>query len=330
MKVFVTGGTGFIGSHLVRQLAYQGDEVVCLIRSSSRLHALEDLRIKFVKGDLSDLESIRNGMSGCRVVYHCAADYRLWCKDPKQMYAANVEGTSNLLQVAMEKSVDRVIYTSTVGCLGLHRDGKPADESTPVRAGEMIGHYKRSKFLAEREAEKWIERGLPIVIVNPSTPIGDQDSKPTPTGKMVVDFLNGKMFGYVESGLNVIDVADVAAGHILAAQKGKTGEKYILGNRNLTLKEIFDLLSKISGVKSPAGKIPHWVAETYAVFENFWSVNIQKHEPVVPREGVKMSRHKMWFDSAKAVRELGLKQSPIEDALAREVKWFREHGYTQS
>jgi dihydroflavonol-4-reductase len=266
-------------------------------------------------------------MQGCRTVYHCAADYRLYAKDPNELYASNVEGTRNVMQAAFEQRVERVVYTSTVGALGLHDDQTPADETTPVHIDDMIGHYKRSKFLAEREVEAFVARGLPVVIVNPSTPVGELDIKPTPTGKIIVDFLRGKMFGFVDTGMNLIDVRDCAEGHIRAAEKGKVGEKYILGNRNLTLKEIFDMLAKITGIKSPTLSVPHWFAESYARVENFWSIKVAGREPFAPLESVRMSRHKMWFDSAKAVSELGLPQNPVEEALERAVDWFKTNGY---
>jgi len=327
MNVFVTGGTGFVGSHLVRVLLERGEQVRCLVRSSSRRDNLEGLDIEFVTGDLRDLDSLRQAVKGARVVYHCAADYRLWSKDPNEMYQSNVEGSNNLMQAAFDEGVERAVYTSTVGCLGLNDDGMPANEDTPVTIDDMIGHYKRSKFLAEERVRGWAARGLPVVIVNPSTPVGELDIKPTPTGKITVDFLRGKMFGYVDTGMNLIDVRDCAEGHVLAAEKGLVGERYILGGRNVTLKEIFDMLASVTDVRSPTLKVPHWIAETYARFENIWSINVARREPDVPLESVRMSRHKMWFDPSKAIRELGLPQSPVEGALERAVNWFRENGY---
>ncbi|HSB11195.1 MAG TPA: hopanoid-associated sugar epimerase [Blastocatellia bacterium] len=327
MKTLVTGGTGFVGSHLVRVLLGRGEQVRCLVRSTSRRDNLEDLPVEFVSGDLCDLDSLRQAVKGAQVVYHCAADYRLWCKDPAEMYRSNVEGSNNLMQAAFDEGVERVVYTSTVGCLGLNDKGTPANEETPVAIEDMIGHYKRSKFLAEQKVREWATRGLPVVIVNPSTPVGELDIKPTPTGKIVVDFLRGKMFGYVDTGMNLIDVRDCAEGHVLAAEKGRAGERYILGGRNVTLKEIFDILASVTEVASPKMRVPHWVAESYARLENLWSINIARREPDVPLESVKMSRHMMWFDASKAVLELGLPQSPVENALIRAVNWFREHGY---
>src|SRR3989441_8472150 len=276
MSVLVTGGTGFVGSHLVRVLLERGEQVRCLVRPTSRLDNLKDLSVEFVTGDLRDLGSLRKAAKGCRVVYHCAADYRLWCKDPAEMYQSNVEGSNNVMQAAFDEGVERVVYTSTVGCLGLNDNGTPANEDTQVTLDEMTGHYKRSKFLAEERVREWSRRGLPVVIVNPSTPVGELDIKPTPTGKIIVDFLRGKMFGYVETGMNLIDVRDCAEGHVLAAEKGRVGERYILGGPNVTLKEMFDMLASVSDVASPTVKVPHWVAETYASLENFWSINIAR------------------------------------------------------
>jgi dihydroflavonol-4-reductase len=327
MSVLVTGGTGFLGSHLVRVLLERGEQVRCLTRRESRLDNLKDLPVEFATGDLRDLDSLRKAVQDCQVVYHCAADYRLWCKDPADMYAANVKGSNNVMQAAFDEGVERVVYTSTVGCLGLNNDGTPADEDTPVTIADMIGHYKRSKFLAEEIVREWARRGLPVVIVNPSTPVGELDIKPTPTGKIIVDFLRGKMFAYVDTGMNLIDVRDCAEGHVLAADKGRVGQGYILGGRNLTLKEMFDALASVTEIASPTKKVPHWVAETYARLENFWAIDIARREPDVPLESVKMSRHTMWFDASKAIRELGISQNPIERALQRAVKWFQEHGY---
>lgn len=327
MKALVTGGTGFVGSHLVRCLLEHGYEVRCLVRPASRLDNLGGLRVEMVRGDLRDPASLRAAVGGIDVLYHCAADYRLWCRDPIAMYASNVGGTNSVMQAAFDEGVERVVYTSTVGCLGLNENGTPANEETPVAIEQMIGDYKRSKFQAESNAREWAARGLPVVIVNPSTPVGELDIKPTPTGKIIVDFLKGKMFGYVDTGMNLIDVRDCAEGHLLAAEKGKPGERYILGGQNLSLKEMFDQLAEVTGIGSPRMKVPHWVAESYARIENFWSVNLARREPDVPLESVKLSRHKMWFDPTKAVRELGLNQRPIQDALSRAVRWFQEHHY---
>lgn len=327
MKALVTGGTGFVGSHLVRRLLERNFDVRCLVRESSRLDNLKDLPVELVTGDLRDVDSIKPAVRSTNIVYHCAADYRLWCKEPREMYESNVAGSRHVMQAAYDERVERVVYTSTVGALGLNHDGSPADEETPVSIDDMIGHYKRSKFLAEAEVRRWAARGLPVVIVNPSTPVGELDIKPTPTGKIIVDFLKGKMFGYVDTGMNLIDVRDCAEGHILAAEHGAVGERYILGGTNLTLKEMFDALARVTGTPSPKMQVPHWVAETYARLENFWAINVARRAPDVPVESVKMSRHRMWFDASKAVRELGLPQHPIDDALLRAVDWFKAHDY---
>ena len=327
MKALVTGGTGFVGSHLVRRLLERNWEVRCLVRAASRLDNLKELPVEFATGDLRDLDSIKRAVRGADVVYHCAADYRLWCADPREMYESNVNGSRHVMRAALDERVERVVYTSTVGALGLKDDGTPADEETPVSIDDMIGHYKRSKFLAEEEVRGFAARGLPVVIVNPSTPVGELDIKPTPTGKIIVDFLKGKMFGYVDTGMNLIDVRDCAEGHTLAAERGRVGARYILGGTNLTLKEMFDALARVTDIASPKMKVPHWVAESYARVENFWALNVARRAPDVPLESVRMSRHRMWFDSSKAVRELGLAQNPIDDALARAVHWFNEYGY---
>jgi len=329
MKVLVTGGTGFVGSHLVRVLLARGYDVTCLVRPTSRLDNLQHLSVDLQYGDVCMKESVQKAVKACRIVYHCAADYRLWCPNPSQMEHVNVGGTRNVLQCSFDEGVERVVYTSTVGCLGPNADGSPAGEETPADLGQMPGSYKRTKFLAEQEARQWAQKGLPVVVVNPSTPVGELDVKPTPTGKMIVDFLRGKMFGYVDSGMNLIDVRDVAEGHLQAAEHGRAGERYILGNLNLTLKEIFDLLAKISGVPSPKIKIPSWVGFTFAILENYWSGRLLHREPSAPLDGVKMSRHKMWFDASKAVRELRLPQNSVEVALERAVQWFSKNGYVQ-
>jgi dihydroflavonol-4-reductase len=327
MRALVTGGTGFVGAHLVRTLLTRGYDVRCLVRASSRRDNLKALDVEFAEGDLRDFDSVKHAMKSCEAVFHCAADYRLWCREPAVIYDSNVRGTDNVLKAAFEQGVSRVVYTSTVGCLGLSNNGGFANENAPVSLDDMIGDYKRSKFQAELNAREWAERGLPVVIVNPSTPVGDMDIKPTPTGKIIVDYLRGKMFGYVETGMNLIDVADCAEGHVLAAEKGRAGERYILGGPNLTLKEMFDLLGNITGIASPKMKVPHWVAETYAHVENFWSIRVAGREPEVPVESVKLARKKMWFDPSRAVEVLGLPQHPIENALERAVTWFRQNGY---
>jgi dihydroflavonol-4-reductase len=325
---FVTGGTGFIGAHVVRALLKRGRSVRCLVRSSSRLDNLEELPVEVVAGDVTDRASLSRGMAGARWVFHCAADYRFSARRPREVYAANVDGTENVLAAAAEAGAGRVIYTSSVGALGLTRDGRPGNEETPVEPRSLIGHYKKSKHQAEGIALKWAGKGLPVVVVNPSTPVGEMDIKPTPTGQMIVDFVNRRMPAYVETGLNLVDVHDVAEGHALAAEKGRVGEKYILGNRDMTLKEIFDALSRLTGIPSPRVRLPHWIPLAAAAVDTFASRLIGR-QPRVPLEGVRMSRHRMFFDSGKAMRELGLPQSPVEEALARAVAWFRANGYVR-
>lgn len=322
----VTGGTGFVGSHLVRALLSRGEPVRCLVRKESRGENLEGLKVERVVGDLRDPESVRRAVKGCERVFHCAADYRLGVPRPQELFESNVTGTRHVLQAATDAGVKRIVYTSSVGALGLHPDGQPADENAPVRLEDMAGPYKRSKFLAEREVKSWADRGAPVVIVNPSTPVGERDVKPTPTGQIVVDFLRGKMPAFVDTGLNLIDVRDVAEGHLLAAERGVPGEKYILGHRNLTLREVLEILSQLSGKKAPRIALPHWVPYAAAVVSAPFAAAMNR-APRVSLESVRMSRHRMFFDAGKAVRELGLPQSPVEDALARAIAWFRERGY---
>lgn len=323
---FVTGATGFIGSHVALHLLQKGWRVRALKRPGSPAPNLEKATIEWCPGDIRYLEQLRSAMAGCESVFHVAADYRLWARNPEEIYETNVTGTINVLQAALLNGVDRVVYTSSVGTLGLRADGKPANEATPVRLEEMVGHYKKSKFLAEREAERFLAQGLPLVMVHPSTPIGPGDHKPTPTGKIIVDFLNRRMPAYLNTGLNLIHVSDVADGHLLAMERGRVGKKYILGNRNLTLNEIFSLLEKVSGVPAPRFRLPY--RPILFLGYVFHTVSrITGREPLIPYEGVKMARKFMFFDASKAVRELGLPQTPVEAALAEAVTWFRDHGY---
>jgi dihydroflavonol-4-reductase len=330
MRALVTGATGFVGAHLARTLLDRGAAVRCLVRPAGpagrRIDLLAGLPAEVAHGDLRDAASLRDAVAGCDIVYHCAADYRLYTPDPSEMHASNVTGTDNLLAACAQAGTGRVVYTSSVGALGLHGDGTPADERTPASLDAMIGPYKRSKYQAERIAEKWAARGLPVVIVNPSTPVGEGDVKPTPTGQMVVDFLRRKFPAYVDTGLNLIDVRDVAAGHLLAADRGRPGERYILGHRNMTLKEILDALSRLTGLPSPRVRVPHWLPLAAAHLASA-AARATGRPPRVTPEAVRMSRHRMFFDAGKAVRELGLPQSPVEPALARAVAWFTSHGY---
>jgi dihydroflavonol-4-reductase len=326
MHCFVTGATGFVGWHLARALVERGARVRCLVRPGTDAEDLTPLGVTVVRGDLRDAASLRQGIDGADVVYHCAADYRLWVPDPQTMYASNVLGTENLLQVASACGVPKVVYTSTVGALGLHADGTPSDEETPATLDAMTGHYKRSKYLAEEVARRWAARGLPVVIVNPSAPVGDRDVKPTATGQMIVDFLRGRLRAYVDTGLNLIDVRDVAQGHILAAERGRVGERYILGHRNMSLKQILETLAALTGRRAPRLRLPHWVPLA-AAYVDTGLARVMRREPSIAIDAVRLSRYKMFFDSSKAVRELGLPQTAVEEALERAIRWYGERDY---
>ena len=323
MKTFVTGATGFVGSALARKLIARGDEVVVLARKQSDCHNIEGLKATVAYGDLTDRDSLIRAMNGCKRVYHAAAEYSLWVRDKDLMYAVNVEGTRNIMSAAMEKGVERVVYTSTVGALGNPGNGTPGTENTPVTFADMVGDYKKSKFLAELVALEFAAKGLPVVVVNPSTPIGANDVKPTPTGQIVLDFLRGKMVAYLDTGLNLIDVEDVAEGHILAMEKGRFGEKYILGNRNMMLKEIFEVLSTLTGRPAPKVRLPYSFVYPIAVVSTLVADHITHKPPLAPIDAVKMAKKIMFFDQSKAVRELGLPQHPVEGALKRAVEWFK-------
>jgi dihydroflavonol-4-reductase len=325
-KAFVTGATGFIGSHVARQLLGRGWDVVALKRRNSPHPLLKNGDLEWRIGDMRNPDQVTRAMAGCAAVFHVAADYRLWAKDVREIYESNVTGTVNVLEAALRNRVDQVVYTSSVGALGLNKNGMPADEAVPVTLDDMVGHYKRSKFLAERKVEEYLQCGLPVVMVHPSTPVGPGDHKPTPTGKIIVDFLNGRMPAYLDTGLNLVHVRDVARGHLLALERGRKGEKYILGNRNLTLAEIFQLLAKISSIPAPRFRLPYTPILMLAYANRALSA-ITGKEPLIPYEGVKMARKFMFFSSQKAVRELGLPQTPVESALAEAVAWFQEHGY---
>jgi dihydroflavonol-4-reductase len=326
MKTLVTGATGFLGSHVARQLAARGEQVRVLVRSSSDLRALDGLEAERVVGDLRDAASLGPALADVTRVFHVAADYRLWARNPREIYESNVTGTRNLLEASRQAGVEKFVYTSTVATIAVPRKGGLPDESTSSAVEEMIGHYKRSKFEAEQFAMRAAEAGLPVVIVNPTTPVGPGDWKPTPTGKIVVDFLNGRMPGYVDTGLNFVPVEDCAAGHLLAAERGRVGERYILGGRNLTLKEVLDMLAAISGLRAPRWKFPHALAYIAAGVDAVVSA-VMGREPQIPLEGVRMARHKMFVDASKAVRELGFTYGPIEEALGRAVRWYETNGY---
>ncbi len=312
---------------MARRLVERGGTVRCLVRPTSILENLEGLPVERVTGDLQEPASLAKAVRGCETVYHVAADYRLWSRDPGLLYRNNVDGTRNLLAAAEREGCTRFVYCSSVGALGIPKDGTPGRESTPVTLEDMVGHYKRSKFLAEREAEAAVARGVPVVIVNPSTPVGPCDIKPTETGKIIVRFLRGQMPAYLDTGLNFIDVDDVAEGHLLAAEKGRVGEKYILGNRNMTLRELLETLAALTGRLAPSAKMPYGAALTIARINEFFMGTLLRREPGVPVEGVLMARKRMFFDAGKAVRELGIPQSPVETALDRAIRWFWDHGY---
>jgi dihydroflavonol-4-reductase len=326
MKTLVTGATGFLGSHVARQLAARGERVRVLVRPTSDTRAVDGLEAERFAGDLRDALSLDRALAGVSHVFHVAADYRLWARNPRDIYESNVTGTRNLLEAARRTGVEKFVYTSTVATIAVPRkDGLP-DESTHSSVEEMVGHYKRSKFEAEQCAMRAAEAGLPVVIVNPTTPVGPGDWKPTPTGKIIVDFLNGRMPGYVDTGLNFVPVEDCAAGHLLAAERGRIGERYILGGCNLTLKEMLDRLAAISGLPGPRWKFLHALAYVAACVDTLVSGALRR-EPQIPLEGVRMARHKMFVDASKATRDLGFSPGPIEGALERAVRWYEANGY---
>ncbi|MGA9389327.1 MAG: hopanoid-associated sugar epimerase [Candidatus Sulfotelmatobacter sp.] len=327
MKAFVTGATGFLGFHVARVLADQGADLRLLVRSTSNVKNLEDLNCETVCGDLRNSGSLDKAISGCDVVFHVAADYRLWVQDPAEMYRSNVEGARAILEAARKNKVRCVVYTSSVATIGFTGNGRFADEDSPVSLADMIGHYKRSKFMAEQIAMEAGRQGMRVVTVNPTTPVGEHDVKPTPTGRIVVDFLKGKFPAYVETGLNLVDVRECALGHIAAMEKGKSGERYILGGENLTLKQILDLLGAIAQMPSPRVKLPYFVAYAAGLVDQNFSGRFLGREPRATVETVRMGKKKMWASSAKAERELGWKIVPVEDAMRRSVEWFRANGY---
>jgi dihydroflavonol-4-reductase len=334
MLAFVTGATGFLGSHVAHVLAEQGAELRLLVRPTSDLRTIEGLSadrvVDRVVGDLRGPASIEKALSGCEVVFHVAADYRLWVTDPGEMYRSNVEGTRTLLEAARKQGVRRVVYTSSVATMGFtsgSENARIADEQSPVAMADMIGHYKRSKFMAEQVAIDAAKSGVDVVIVNPSTPIGERDIKPTPTGRIVVDFLKRKFPAYVETGLNLVDATECARGHVQAMEKGKTGERYILGGENLTLKQILDRLAAITGLKSPTLKLPYVFALATGVVDELVTGRLLGREPRATIDAVRMGRKMMFVSSEKAERDLGWRKFPVEGALRRSVDWFRANGY---
>jgi dihydroflavonol-4-reductase len=326
LKALVTGASGFLGAHIVRELLNDGASVRALIRSGSDRRNLAGVDVEVVTGDLLDKQSLAKALKGCDTLFHAAADYRLWVKDPASMYAANVEGTENVLETALAAGLEKVVYTSSVGTLGNPGDGTPGDEDTAVSFADMAGHYKKSKFLAERKADSFVLRGLPLVIVNPSTPVGPLDIKPTPTGKIIVDFVSRRMPAYLNTGLNLVPVEDCAKGHILAAQKGHIGEKYILGGEDTSLAKMLNMLSEISGVPAPRICLPYRPVLAAAWINEAFSAIIGK-EPLIPLAGVQMAKKLMYFSSKKAKMELGFEATSVYNALERAVGWFRTNGY---
>ena len=327
MLAFVTGATGFVGSHVARVLAEQGADLRLLVRSSSDLRNIEDLKAERVTGDLRDPASLKKAVSGCDAVFHVAADYRLWVRDPDEMYRSNVEGTRAVVEAARESGVRRVVYTSSVATMGFTSNGHTADENSPVSLANMIGTYKRSKFMAEQVAVEAARSGMDVVVVNPTTPVGERDIKPTPTGRIVVDFLKKKFPAYVDTGLNLVDVTECARGHAAALEKGRSGERYILGGENLTLKQILDKLAAITGLPSPSIRVPYAVALATGVVDQVVTGYIRKREPRATIDAVRMGRKKMFVSSSKAERDLGWKTVPVDDALRRAVKWFQANRY---
>jgi dihydroflavonol-4-reductase len=328
MPTLVTGASGFLGSHIARQLVARGDNVRVLLRPSSHNRAISDLSLEYVTGDLRDPVSLERALKGVKRVFHVAADYRLWARRSKDIYESNVGGTKNLLMAAENAGVEQFIYTSTVATIAVDRP-QPPNESTETRLDEMIGHYKRSKWLAEQEVRNAAKNGAPIIIAMPTTPVGPWDWKPTPTGKIIVDFLNGKLPGYVDTGLNFVGVEECAAGHLLVADKGKSGERYLLGAENLTLKQVLDLLAKITGLRAPSMKISHGLALTAAYANTIFS-RLTFREPQIPIEGVKIAQHKMFVDSSRAQRELGFRPGSVAAALERAVRWYEANGYVSA
>ncbi|MGO8786613.1 MAG: hopanoid-associated sugar epimerase [Terriglobia bacterium] len=326
MLSLVTGANGFLGSHLARFLVEQGEKVRVLVRPQSDRRALEGLSVEFVYADLRDADSLPPALSGVQRVYHVAADYRLWAKNPQEIYESNVTGSRNLLAAARQAGIDRFIYTSSVGTLVPRHPRALPDENTHLELKDMIGHYKRSKFLAEQEALKAARDGQPVVIVNPTTPVGPGDWKPTPTGRIILDFLNGKMPAYVDTGLNFVAVEDVAKGHWLAAERGEVGKRYILGDRNLTLKQMLEILAALSGRPMPRVRLPHAVPYLAALADSLAS-RLLGRPPRIPLEAVRLARHKMFVDSSLATRDLGFQPGPLEGALERAIHWYSDNGY---
>src|SRR5436190_7263481 len=330
MNCFVTGASGFIGANLVHEITARGHNVKALLRKGSDIRGLHGAQYEPFYGDVSDGRKLIEAMRGCDWCFHVAASYHLWLKDYAPMYAANVEGTRNVISAAIEAGCSRIVYTSTVGCIGLPKGETPTDEDTLVSAEQMSNHYKRSKWQAEQVAREFAATGAPVVIVNPSAPVGPRDVKPTPTGKVILDYLKRKMPAYVDTGLNWVHVRDVAIGHILAAEKGRAGERYVLGNAegNWTMKQTLKTLQEITGIPAPTFRVPYRVALA-AAYVDEGIARITGKPPKAPLAGVRMARYKMFFSPAKAIRELGLPQTPPRHALVDAIAWFCANGYAQ-
>ena len=325
MRALVTGATGFVGSAVARALVKAQWHVRALVRNGSDRRNLDDLPVELVVGDLADSPSLDRALAGCEALFHVAADYRLWTPEPEQVYRTNVEGTRNILDAARRAGVGRIVHTSSVATIGLPPDGSPGDEETPVELADMIGHYKRSKFLAEQLAREIAQAGAPVVIVNPSTPIGPRDVKPTPTGRIVLDAASGRTPAYVDTGLNIVHVDDVAAGHLLAFHRGRIGERYILGGQNMTLREILTEIAHLVGRKPPRIRLPHAAVLPVAYASEAFA-RVTGRDPRVTVEGARMARKRMFFSSAKAMRELEYHAREPARAFADAVAWFREQG----
>ena len=329
MRVLVTGATGFVGGNLARTLWREGHDVVALVRRGSNTLAIDGTGVQPVLGDILDRDSVDRAVRGCQGVFHCAAAYTFWSPDPGLVYRTNVEGTANVLEAARAAGVSKVVYTSTVSTIGLP-GWEVSTEQTLTDPEHLAGHYKKSKYQAELLVLRQAAEGLPVVVVNPTTPVGPWDVKPTPTGRMVLDFLRGRIPAYVDTGMNLVDVEDVAAGHLLAMEKGEPGQRYLLGNRNVSLKEVFAMLEEATGLAGPKWRAPYWLVKSAGYLDQWVEGGLLHREPKIPLEGVRVSQTPMYVSCRKAVTELGQPQSPVEDALAKSIKWFEEYGYVKS
>ena len=327
MRTFVTGGTGFVGSAVIRKLLAEGHEVRTLVRHGTNTRQLDGLNVERISGDLSDTAALREGMTGCEWVFHVAALYAYWGYSWDEFFQSNVEGTRRLMEAAQRSGLKRIVYTSSIATLGIPRDGAPGDEQTPVTLDDMLGYYKRSKFLAEEVVREFFQQGLPVVTVNPAAPVGVGDHKPTQTGKMILDFITGKMPAYVDTGLTIVDVDNVAEGHLLAMEKGKIGERYILGGENLSLKQVLDILAEVSGRPEVKIQIPRTVALAWAYVDTGLARLNPRHIPAATPDAVRVSSKREYFSSAKAIRELGYHFDPAYIALRKAVEWYRQNGY---